>query len=157
MQQMRRKDRKVTEPEKIREIIAACDVLRLGLADGEYPYIVPVNFGWEEKEGQVSFYLHGAMEGHKADLLRQNGVCSFQMDCGHRVVPLPGYGITTRYGCVMGKAAVTQLTEEEKAPAMQLLIDRYLPSAPDCPPQAMARTAMWRLDVTEMSVKANEE
>ena len=96
MQQMRRKDRKVTEPEKIREIIAACDVLRLGLADGEYPYIVPVNFGWEEKEGQVSFYLHGAMEGHKADLLRQNGVCSFQMDCGHRVVPLPGYGITTR-------------------------------------------------------------
>ena len=157
MQQMRRKGRKVTEPEKIREIIAACDVLRLGLADGEYPYIVPVNFGWEEKEGQVSFYLHGAMEGHKADLLRQNGVCSFQMDCGHRVVLLPGYGITTRYGCVMGKAAVTQLTEEEKAPAMQLLIDRYLPGAPDCPPQAMARTAMWRLDVTEMSVKANEE
>ena len=146
MQQMRRKDRKVTEPEKIREIIAACDVLRLGLADGEYPYIVPVNFGWD-----------GAMEGHKADLLRQNGVCSFQMDCGHRVVPLPGYGITTRYGCVMGKAAVTQLTEEEKAPAMQLLIDRYLPGAPDCHPQAMARTAMWRLDVTEMSVKANEE
>ena len=45
MQQMRRKDRKVTEPEKIREIIAAWDVLRLGLADGEYPYIVPVNFG----------------------------------------------------------------------------------------------------------------
>ena len=28
---------------------------------------------------------------------------------------LPGHGITTRYGCVMGKATVTPLTEEEKA------------------------------------------
>lgn len=157
MEEMRRKDREVTELEAVKEIIRQCDVLRLGLADGDYPYIVPMNFGWEEKKGRLYFYLHGAAEGRKAELLRQNGACFFQMDCGHRVVQLPGHGITTRYGCVMGKATVTPLTEEEKPQAMRLLIDRYLPGAPGCPPQTMARTAMWRLEVADWSAKENKD
>ena len=70
MEEMRRKDREVTELETVKEIIRQCDVLRLGLADGDYPYIVPMNFGWEEKEGRLYFYLHGAAEGRKAELLR---------------------------------------------------------------------------------------
>ena len=52
MEEMRRKDREVTELEAVMEIIRQCDVLRLGLADGDYPYIVPMNFGWEEKGQQ---------------------------------------------------------------------------------------------------------
>ena len=67
MEEMRRKDREVTELEAVKEIIRQCDVLRLGLADGDYPYIVPMNFGWEEKEGRLYFYLHGAAEGRKAE------------------------------------------------------------------------------------------
>ena len=70
MEEMRRKDREVTELETVKEIIRQCDVLRLGLADGDYPYIVPMNFGWEEKGGRLYFYLHGASEGRKAELLR---------------------------------------------------------------------------------------
>ena len=33
MEEMRRKDREVTELETVKEIIRQCDVLRLGLAD----------------------------------------------------------------------------------------------------------------------------
>ena len=157
MREMRRRDREVRDPERMKALADRCDVLRLGLADGNAPYIVPMNFGWEEKDGRIYFYLHGAAEGRKAELLRRNGICSFQMDCDHRVVQLPGGGITTRYGCVMGKAAVTLLTEEEKPHAMRLLIDRYLPGAPCCPSSALAHTAMWRLEVTEWSAKINEE
>ena len=102
MEEMRRKDREVTELETVKEIIRQCDVLRLGLADGDYPYIVPMNFGWEEKEGRLYFYLHGAQ-------------------------------------------------------AMRLLIDRYLPGAPGCPPQTMAHTAMWRLEVADWSAKENKD
>lgn len=76
MEEMRRKDREVTELEAVMEIIRQCDVLRLGLADGDYPYIVPMNFGWEEKGGRLYFYLHGAAEGRKAELLRQTGLVS---------------------------------------------------------------------------------
>ena len=45
---MRRKDREITDPAAIAEIIHRCDVLYLGLNDPEdpdYPYVVPVNFG----------------------------------------------------------------------------------------------------------------
>ena len=155
MREMRRKDRSVTDWETVKEIIAACDVLRLGLADGDYPYIVPMNFGWEEQDGQLIFYLHGAAEGRKAELLRQNGVCSFQMDCDHRTDLLPN-GMTTRYRCLMGEAAIRQLTEEEKPRAMRILSERYFPDAPCCPPQVLAHTAMWQLTVTEWSGKENK-
>lgn len=155
MREMRRKERSVTNRETVKEIITACDVLRLGLADGDYPYIVPMNFGWEEQGGQLLFYLHGAAEGRKAELMRQNGVCSFQMDCDHRTELLPN-GMTTRYRCLMGKATIRQLTEEEKPRAMHILSGRYFPDAPDCPPQALARTAMWQLTVTEWSGKENK-
>ena len=43
---MRRKDREVKEFDKIIKIIDKCEIIRLGLADGDYPYIVPVNFSY---------------------------------------------------------------------------------------------------------------
>lgn len=43
---MRRKDREITDFNEIRKIIDACEILRLGLADGDFPYIVPVNFAY---------------------------------------------------------------------------------------------------------------
>ena len=38
---MRRKDRKVTNPEEIRKVLEECKVCRLGMTDGEKIYIVP--------------------------------------------------------------------------------------------------------------------
>ena len=46
---MRRKDREITDPGKIREIIAACDCCRLGFCDGGRAYIVPLDFGFVER------------------------------------------------------------------------------------------------------------
>ena len=45
MRPMRRQDRAVTDPEKIRAVIDACEVCRLGFQDGRGVYVVPVNFG----------------------------------------------------------------------------------------------------------------
>ena len=70
---MRRKDREITDPEKIRAVIGECSVCRLGLADGKRVYVVPVNFGHVEQEGHHVLYFHGAKEGRKMDLIRQNG------------------------------------------------------------------------------------
>lgn len=44
---MRRKDRQVTDPEKIDSIIAQCRCCRLGFSDGEQVYVVPLSFGYE--------------------------------------------------------------------------------------------------------------
>ena len=152
---MRRTDREITDYTQMLKILDECDCCRLGFSTERGAYIVPMNFGWEEQDGQLLFYLHGAAEGRKAELMRQNGVCSFQMDSDHRTELLPN-GMTTRYRCLMGKATIRQLTEEEKPRAMRILSGRYFPDAPDCPPQALARTAMWQLTVTEWSGKENK-
>ncbi len=65
---MRRKDREVTDFQEIVKIIDACQIMRLGLSDGDFPYIVPVNFAYEIKERKI-FYIHGAMAGRIYDVL----------------------------------------------------------------------------------------
>ncbi|WP_167959026.1 pyridoxamine 5'-phosphate oxidase family protein [Anaerosporobacter faecicola] len=99
---MRRKDREVTDFKKIKEIIQKCDTIRLGLSDGLYPYVVPLSFGYEFVDEQIYFYIHGAMEGRKLDLMKKNGVCSFEMDCGHVMELMPKLkDVTMRYKCLM--------------------------------------------------------
>ena len=61
-------------------IIEECDIIHIGLNDGDYPYIVPLNFGYHVEEGKISFYIHGAMAGRKYELLKRNGKCSFEME-----------------------------------------------------------------------------
>ncbi len=86
---MRRTDREVTDFDKIMEIVDECDILRLGLSDGNYPYIVPVNFAYKLANDKLFFYIHGAKAGRKYELLQQNPVCSFEMDIPIRMELLP--------------------------------------------------------------------
>ena len=65
---MRRKDREVTNIIEILQIIEKAKVLHLALFDADYPYIVPLHYGYEYKEGILIFYMHCAKEGHKLDI-----------------------------------------------------------------------------------------
>ena len=110
---MRRRDREITDPAAILAIVDECEVLRLGLADGDYPYIVPVNFAYRMEDGVLCFYIHGAMAGRKYMLLSENPVCSFEMDVPLGIECIPEKGdATMRYRSVMGKASVTFLDGE---------------------------------------------
>ena len=53
---MRRKDREITSFDEQLKIIDQCDVVRLGLVDDEgYPYILPLNFGYEVVDKRRNF------------------------------------------------------------------------------------------------------
>ena len=62
---MRRKDREITSYDKMLEIMQSCDCCRIGLKDKDGVYILPLNFGYEEKSGKLTLYFHGASEGKK--------------------------------------------------------------------------------------------
>lgn len=155
---MRRTDREVTDFEEILKIIDGCDILRLGLADEEYPYIVPVNFAYRVVGRQIEFYIHGAMAGRKYEMLKANPVCSFEMDIPKEMVCMTEKkSVTMHYQCVMGKADVCFLEGEEKQKAMNdIIMARYEATRNfDYNKSMMARTAVSRLTVTEISAKAN--
>ena len=82
---MRRKDREITDKDKIKEIISACDCCRLGFNDNGKVYIVPLNFGFIEKNGEYTFYFHGAKTGRKHDIMKVNNCVGFELDTNHRV------------------------------------------------------------------------
>ena len=77
---MRRKDREVTDKREIREIIEGTKVLHLALYDGEYPYVVPLHFGFEEINDSYVFYAHSALSGRKLDIIRENSKAFLVLD-----------------------------------------------------------------------------
>jgi len=155
---MRRKDREVTDIERILAVIDECEILRLGIADGDFPYIVPVNFGYSEDGGKIAFYIHGAQAGRKYELLTKNKRCSFEMD-----VPLTleqvGRDFTMRYRSVMGTAEAELLTGEEKERAMDdFIMTRHDATRGfDYNKAELAVTAVFKLTVTSITGKINEK
>jgi nitroimidazol reductase NimA-like FMN-containing flavoprotein (pyridoxamine 5'-phosphate oxidase superfamily) len=74
--QMRRKDKEITNYNEIEEIMRQAIVCRIAVIDGDYPYIIPVNFVVKDK----NLYFHTAPEGKKINILRQNDKVCFEMD-----------------------------------------------------------------------------
>lgn len=155
---MRRKDREVTNPERIDEIIAACDCCRLGMRDEESVYIVPMNFGFQ-KRGETRFlYFHGAAEGKKLNLLRENPHVGFEMDTAHELISAEkAEGFSFRYRCIVGKGNVRFLeSPAEKRNALAILMRHYAePAEWAFPEDLLERMVVLELEVTEISAKAH--
>lgn len=155
---MRRKDREITDFNTILNIIDECDIIRIGLADGEFPYIVPLNFAYQAVGNQIYFYVHGAMAGRKYELLQKNKVCSFEMDIPLQMECITEKkDVTMRYKSVMGKAAAEFLEGDEKQSAIDdIIMNRYESTRNfEYNKNAVARTAIVRLTVTELTAKIN--
>jgi len=64
-------DRQVADPVLIRKMLDLAETCTVALHDEPYPYIVPMNFGYEWEE-DPEIYLHCAAEGHRMRLIREN-------------------------------------------------------------------------------------
>lgn len=61
------------------DILDHTDVICLATNNGDFPYIVPINFGYElTSNNQLIFYIHAA----KVELLKQNPLLSFELETG---------------------------------------------------------------------------
>ena len=123
---MRRKDREITDKQKIDEIIRGCHCCRLGFCDQREVYIVPLNFGFVATETGGTFYFHGAKAGRKYQLLQASPMVSFELD---REYWLTGGEVACDYAChfqsVMGRGRAAIITEEaEKLAALKALMDQ---------------------------------
>jgi nitroimidazol reductase NimA-like FMN-containing flavoprotein (pyridoxamine 5'-phosphate oxidase superfamily) len=180
---MRRSDREVTDIDEKLGIVARCKVCRLAMIDGlpRYgsspeaealsgddaamvparlePYLTPLNFGFEYREGILSLYFHCAAEGRKLDILRRNGdrpVC-FEMDGAHRLIENPqGCGYSFGYESVIGKGPVEFIEDREaKGRGLRLLLRHQSGQDRDfvLDPAAVDRTIVFRLRAKDWSAK----
>ena len=154
---MRRSEREITDKNEIFEILSQCQVIRLALFDKEYPYIVPLSFGLEQKGESVSIFFHCANEGKKADLLKENdGVC-IEADLFGGYFG-EGMNLTTAYKSVIGFGNCKNCEGEEKLRGLELLLchcgrepDRAMLSK--C--AALEKTAVYKITLDELTGKKN--
>ncbi len=81
---MRRKDREVKDIDKINMIIKNAHCCRVGFYDDGDIYIVPLNFGYDEKNR--IFYFHSAKEGRKIALMSKCHEVGFELDINYQLV-----------------------------------------------------------------------
>jgi len=124
---MRRKDREITDRQKMEEVILSCDCCRLGLVDGNSAYIVPLNFGYSITGDRASFYFHCAKEGKKLDLIKSNPNVGFELDTNHAVHEgEKACDYAFRFRSIIGKGvAMLVETMEEKKEALRLVMSHY--------------------------------
>ena len=153
---MRRTDREITDPEKIREIIDDCTCCRLGLCDEGKAYIVPLSFGYTEREGRYVFYFHSAREGRKLDLIRRTGWAGFEMDTNYKLNEgETACGYSARFRSVIGTGSVSFVEETgAKLAALERIMAHLTGrSGWDFPAEAVEATCIFRLEVEELACK----
>ena len=156
---MRRNDRAIPDFSAMLAVVRQCDCCRLGLVENGEAYIVPLNFGWEAEGETLTLYFHGAAEGRKLALLRQNPAVSFEMDTAHRLLPgETGCACSYAYRSVMGRGVAELLTDDaEKRHGLQCVL-AHCARRRDLPLDArmVRETAVIRLRVTAWTAKAHE-
>ena len=155
---MRRSDREIKDKQEIINVMKKCDVCRLAFHDGDYPYIVPLNFGLAITGETVELVFHSALEGHKVDLMKRNNHASFEMDCSHQLQYFEEKGYCTfAYESVIGCGRIKILEESEKEEALKKIMEQYHPGENAYfNPAAIPRTLVFKLVIEEITGKRKE-
>lgn len=119
---MRQAQREIKEFDNIIKVLDKCSTIRLGINGTEYPYVVPLSFGFETVEGKLFIYFHCAKEGKKLDLIKEN--CSV---CAEADI-LNGYakterGVTADYESVIAFGKAREVFGERAVRGIELLLE----------------------------------
>lgn len=148
---MRNKDQEITDRGAIDGIIAHAQVVRLGLADGDQPYVVPMCFGYDG----TSLYLHCASEGMKLDILKKNPKICFEIESDVALETGKAacdWGMT--YRSVIGFGTATFLSDiEEKKAALNIIVKQYSDQPLALPDKAVEKTTVLRIDIESITGK----
>jgi nitroimidazol reductase NimA-like FMN-containing flavoprotein (pyridoxamine 5'-phosphate oxidase superfamily) len=153
--QMRRKEKKIEDPETIRGLLERSPVGRIATINRKgFPVIKPVNFFfWEEK-----IYIHSSTKGEKATDIRRGSPVCFEVDEPIAYVAAAGSPCSANYYfrsiVIKGKASFVR-HPERKREILERLMKKYQPEGGygDIPDPALKKTAVIEIFPQEMTGK----
>jgi len=151
---MRRSEKEIIDPEIIKSVFENADICRIGLIDGDMAYIVPMNFGYENKH----LYFHSAGEGKKINILKSNPMVSFEIDVDHKIIESgPACSWSASYISLMGHGEVEFIYDQkEKKRGLNLIMKKY--SGKDdwtFPDDTIAGTLVFRISFEYITCKGS--
>jgi uncharacterized protein len=159
---MRRRDKELTEPDAILDVLARGDVLRLAMIADGAPYLVPLSFvavpGGQAASplAGLRLWLHSAHEGRKVAALRKDPRVCFEVTVDVAVVPAArACDVSLRYRSVIGEGRAAFLADPgAKVRALEAIAARYAAGAPVSPAEA-ERVEVIEIAVDSISGKAS--
>lgn len=157
---MRRTDREVTEQKKINEIVSNCYCCRIGFCEEGEVYIVPLNFGYEEKEGKYTFYFHSAREGRKINMIRKQNSVGFEMDGNYQLKESETpCNYSAFYQSVIGTGKISFVNDTKaKKRALRLIMKHTTGKEDwDFSDEMLDCVCVFQLEVEKLSCKENRK
>ena len=148
---MRRQEREIRDEAEIQEILEKGLVCRLGLYDGQYPYVVPLNYGYRNG----CMYFHCAREGRKIDILKKNDRVCIEVDIDSRVVrgETP-CRCTAKYRSVIGFGRARIIDDErEKKDGLDVIMAHYGGQGGEYDEKSLQRTCVIEVVIENMTGK----
>lgn len=158
---MRRRDREISDPAELREILDANNCAVLSMCDGGEPYGVMMNYAPVYEGNQITMIFHSAAAGRKVDCLRRNPAVSILInDFGRtRVIDAGarGFDWTTHYRSVVLTGNVRFIDDfAERRPVAERFMRHYYHGGPiDIPDAALRATLFFEVKVERITGKQN--
>jgi len=139
---------------KIVSIIAKAKVCRLGLVDGNQPYVVPLSFGYHE----MALYFHTGKTGRKMEILKENNRVCFEMEADLEIIPAENpCKWNMHYKSVMGYGrAVLLLDPAEKQKALDVIVKHYGGTPMEYDEKRVNGLAVIKLEIDAMTGKESK-
>ena len=156
---VRRKDREITDLEKIDGIMRACQAANIAFGGGA-PYVIPMSYGFVQENGRFTLYMHGAGEGEKIERIKADPRAAFALFTGNAVY---GSGeeacrYTTSFDSVCGSGTIRIVTDEtEKRAGLEAIMAHYAPGKVfEFDEKMLQATCVMALDVESISGKHHD-
>ncbi len=153
---MRKVKREISNFADILDLLRNLDTLRLGISDQPYPYVVPVSFGFEVRDGLLRFYFHGAKEGKKAELLAENPRVCAEADRCYRFKNTDR-AVTCLYESVIAFGTCRILTGYEARHGLEQILKHCGYSDLEIDPAVLPATAIWEITVESVTGKCRDK
>ena len=150
---MRRSEKQVKDTQEIESILHSAQICHLSMVDDGKPYVVPINFGYEDN----ALYFHSASEGRKIDVLKQNPEVCFSVVARHEIVVSErACSWTAEFSSVTGTGKAEILNDrEEVEKGLTILMQQYSDAEYDFSDENLDGIVIIRVEIEEMTGKSS--
>ncbi|HOQ08276.1 MAG TPA: pyridoxamine 5'-phosphate oxidase family protein [Clostridiales bacterium] len=153
---MRRFKQAVSEEECKKVLTEAKRAAFSVIGDNGYPYSIPINFYYDEKDNRI--YFHGAKEGHKVDAIRKcDKVCFTTWNTGYREEGHWEWNVTSVI--IFGRAKMIE-DRYIKMDKLRRLALKYFPTPEEAEEdlvRGIDRAQLFAIDIEHMTGKLVNE
>jgi hypothetical protein len=153
---LRRLEQEITEPLELERIISSARVCRIAFKGEEYPYVIPVCFGYRDR----SVYFHSSKEGKKIDRINADNRVCFELESGIEIIAGESpCKWTVKYTSVIGYGKAHFVNDfEEKIAGLNAIMEHYDPDSERQYNRSIVDiTRVIRIDIERMTGKRSRD